>query len=84
MNVQDYGASLRSQAIGMLKCGDTTKYVATRLDVNIRSFQRWQRQDKLEFSIDSKPKSGRTPKIDRVAKICYCEVVVEKGSLRDS
>ncbi|KAI6656082.1 hypothetical protein LOD99_11328 [Oopsacas minuta] len=69
MNVQDYGLSLRSQALGMHKAGETPKKVAQVLNINIRSVQRWGRSDKLRFSMESKPKSGRPPKIDRVAKI---------------
>ncbi|KAI6661473.1 hypothetical protein LOD99_13346 [Oopsacas minuta] len=69
MNVQDYGLSLGSQAVGMLKAGETSKKVAQVLNVNIRSVQRWRRSDKLGFSMESNPKSGRPPKIDRVAKI---------------
>ena len=69
MNVQDYGTSLRSKAIGMLIAGETTRNVALTLNVNIRSVQRWGRSDKLGLSMESKPKSGRPPKIGRVAEI---------------
>ena len=37
--VQDYGSSLRSQAIRMLNAGESTKMVAKILNVNIRSVQ---------------------------------------------
>ena len=53
----------------MLKAGERTKTVAQRLSVNIRSVQRWGRRDNLGFSMESKPNSGRPPKINRVAKI---------------
>ena len=53
----------------MLKAGESTKMVAQRLNVNIRSVQRWWRSDNLGYSMDSMPKSRRPPKIDRVAKI---------------
>ncbi|KAI6657159.1 hypothetical protein LOD99_15945 [Oopsacas minuta] len=69
MNVQDYGLSLRSQALEMLKAGETPKKVAQVLNINIRSVQRWGRSNRLGFSMESKPKSGRPPKIDRVWKI---------------
>ena len=62
MNVQDYGSSLRSQALGMLEAGETTKKVAQMLNVNIRSVQRWGRCDKLGISMESK--LTRPPKIE--------------------
>ena len=49
MSVQDYGLSLRSEGIGMLKARKSTKNVAQELGVNIRSVQRWWRSDKLGF-----------------------------------
>ena len=70
MNVQEYGSSLRSQAIEMLKAGERTKTVAQRLNVNIRSVQRWGRSDNLGFSMESKPKSGRPPKLTEFPKLC--------------
>ncbi|KAI6647525.1 hypothetical protein LOD99_8791 [Oopsacas minuta] len=63
MNVPDYRLSLRSQALGMLKAGETPKKVDQVWNVNIRSVQRWGRGDKLRFSMESKPKSEQPPKI---------------------
>ena len=37
MNVRDHGVSLRSEAIGMTKCGVSQKEVAQRLNVGERS-----------------------------------------------
>ena len=78
MSVQDYGSSLRSQCIGMLKAGKSTNNAAQELDVSIRSVQRWWRSDKLGFSEESKPKSGRSAKINRVCKIIIAKSLAKR------
>ena len=62
MDVNDHGIEVRSKAIGMLKAGLTMKIVAEKLDVSLRSVQRWSRRDILGKSMETLPRNGR-PKI---------------------
>ena len=62
MDVNDHGNELSSRDIGMLRAGLTMKKVSERLNVSLRSVQRWSHRDKLEQTLGTLPRSGR-PKI---------------------
>ena len=69
MNVRDHGVSLRSEAIGMIKCGVSQKEVAQRLNVGERSVRRWWWWTyNVGNSLDTQLRSGRPKCLNRVAK----------------
>ena len=63
------GVSLRSEAIGMIKCGVAQKDVAQRLNVGERSVRRWWRTYNVGDSLDTQVRFGRPKCLNRVAKI---------------
>ena len=69
MNVPDFGNGVRSQAIGMIAGGLMQKEVALRLEVRERSVRRWWHNHKTGASMETKPRSGRPKKLNRIAKV---------------
>ena len=69
MNVRDHGLEIRNQAIGMLSTGMTQKDVATKLQVSLRSIERWWRKQKLGKSQKTEARPGRNFSIQKAAKI---------------
>ena len=67
MDVNDHGNELRNRAIGMLRAGLTMKIVCERLNVSLRSVQRWSLRDKLGQTLGTLPRSGR-PKVIKKKK----------------
>ena len=57
MDVNDHGIEVRSKAIEMLKAGLTMKIIAEKLDVSLRSVQRWSRRDILGQSMETSPET---------------------------
>ena len=69
MNVRDHGVSLRSEAIGLIKCGISQKEVAQGLNVGEQSVRRWWRTYNVGDSLDTQVRSGRPKCLNRIAKI---------------
>ena len=69
MDVRDRGIQVRSEAIGMLKAGITQKNVARELHVTIRTVKRWWSSYRNGQSLETKSRSGRLHKLNRVKKI---------------
>ena len=79
MFVNDHGIEVRSKAIGMLKAGLTMKIVAEKLDVSLRSVQRWSRRDILGKSMETLPRNGRPKILSRIPKIIISKTLGKRG-----
>ena len=79
MDVNDHGNELRSRAIGMLRAGLTMKKVSERLNVSLRSVQRWSHRYKLGQTLGTLPRSGRPKVLSRVPKIMISKTFGKRG-----
>ena len=79
MDVNDHGIEVRSKAIGMLKAGLTMKIVAEKLDVSLRSVQRWSRRDILGKSMETLPRNGRPKILSCIPKIIISKTLGKRG-----
>ena len=79
MNVRDHGLEIRNQAIGMLNTGITQKHVATKLQVSLRSIERWWRKQKLGKSQKTESRPGRNSSIQKAAKIIISKSIGKRN-----
>ena len=80
MDVRDRGIQVRSEAIGMLKAGTTQKNVARELHVTIRTVKRWWSSYQNGESLETKGRSGRPQKLNRVNKIVLAKSIGKTDS----
>ena len=82
MDVGGKGASrssLRSRAAGMVEAGMSQTDVAQKLGISRRTVNKWWRRVSEGEPMSDKPRSGRPPRISRVAKIVCAKAAGKRG-----
>ena len=81
MNLRHHGLEIRNQAIGMLNTGMTQNHVATKLQVSLRSIERWWRKQKLGKSQKTESRPERNSSIQKAAKIIISKSLGKKKEI---
>ena len=63
----------------MLRAGLTMKKVSERLNVSLKSVQRWSHRDKLEQTLGTLPRSGRLKVLSRVPETIISKTLGKIG-----
>ena len=79
--VKEHSIMIRSQAVGMLQAGSSQKFVSMKLDVKIRTIQRWWRLFKSDLSLENQGGRGRKSSVPKIAKIVITKSIGKNGVL---